>query len=83
MTFCCAVEVYTITNSTPENGGIKECQHIRSSELLENPIGSRIMIKNGEYNKRETTDNHMLQQNVYQPPYKVSSFFQSIYCGTS
>lgn len=63
MTFRCTVEVYTIADSTSENGGIQKCQHIRSSELHKTPIYSRFMIKNTECHKRETTDNHVLQQN--------------------
>lgn len=62
-TFCCTVEVYTIADSTSKNGGIEERQHISSSELFKTPIDNRIIIKNAEYDKRETTNNHVLQQN--------------------
>ena len=61
-TFSCGVKEHTIANSTSKNGRVEECQYISWTVLFKTPTYSRVIIKNRERHKGETTNNHMLQK---------------------
>lgn len=61
LTSCSIVEVYTIADGTPKDGGIKKSQSITCCQLIKTREYG-IMFENGDCHKRETTNNHVLQR---------------------
>lgn len=60
LTSCSIVEVHTVANGTSKNGCIEKSQKITICKLVITPK-NRIVIKNGDCKKRETTNHHVLQ----------------------
>lgn len=61
-TSSCTIKEHTITNSASKNRCVEQCQYVIGTVLLKTPTYSRVIVKNCKCHKRETANNHMLQQ---------------------